>query len=127
MSTLQLQQFVAFYPPRRAVCKFFLTPGYAEDRLSFAVDNGEKSAEWWSSVIFSDEKTFGYDQLDSIMASFIIMKLIFDSSDECGRVFAYHQNGTRFDKQNVQNYNRSGRKTVPVWGRFSSLGPGLFF
>ena len=62
------------------------------------------------------------------------MKLLFlylrsrfsHSSDECGRVFAYRKNGTRYEKDNVQVYDRSGRKTTPVWACYSGDGPGLF-
>ena len=50
----------------------------------------------------------------------------FCSSDECGRVFVYRQDGTRFEDGHVQIYDRSGRKTVPVWASFSSAGPGPF-
>ena len=47
-------------------------------------------------------------------------------SDECGRVFAYRKNGTRFDRENIQATHNSGRKTVPVWAWFSADGGGDF-
>ena len=43
---------------------------------------------------------------------------------ECGRVFVYRRNGIRFDKENVQVVDRSGRATVPVWGCFAASGDG---
>jgi hypothetical protein len=45
-------------------------------------------------------------------------------SDECGRVFVHRPNGTRFEKDHVQIYDRSWRKTVPVCGCFSAEGSG---
>ena len=47
-------------------------------------------------------------------------------SDECGRIFCYRKNGTRFHKDHVQVKDGSGRKTVPVWACFSAYGPGNF-
>lgn len=47
-------------------------------------------------------------------------------SDECGRVFVYTPDGTRFETNHVQNHDRSGRKLVPVLARFSAEGPGPF-
>ncbi len=47
-------------------------------------------------------------------------------SDECGRIFVYRKDETRFDKDHVQVTNSSGRKTVPVWAWFSAEG-GLDF
>ena len=47
-------------------------------------------------------------------------------SDECGRIFCYRENGTRFHKDHVQVKDGSGRKTVPVWAFFSADGPGTF-
>lgn len=49
----------AGYKPRRAARKFFLTGIHAEKRLTFALEYQDKNQEWWRSVIFSDEKTFG--------------------------------------------------------------------
>lgn len=49
----------AGYKPSRAARKFFLYGIHAEKRLTFALDYEHKSQEWWRSVIFSDEKTFG--------------------------------------------------------------------
>ena len=45
-------------------------------------------------------------------------------SDECGRVFVYRPDGTRFQPQHIQVKDASGRKTVPVWGFFYSSGRG---
>lgn len=45
------------------------------------------------------------------------------SSYECGRVFAYWPNGSRFQREHVQTYDKSGRKSVPVWGAFCAHGP----
>jgi len=47
-------------------------------------------------------------------------------SDECGRVFVYRKNGTRFDADHIQIKDTSGRMTVPVWGWFSAGGAGDF-
>ena len=47
-------------------------------------------------------------------------------SDECGRVFVYRRDGTRFDKNHVQIKDRSGRKSVPVFAWFSASGAGDF-
>jgi transposase-like protein len=46
--------------PRRAARKFFLNGIHAEKRLTFALDYVNKDPDWWRSVIFSDEKTFGW-------------------------------------------------------------------
>jgi len=45
-------------------------------------------------------------------------------TDECGRVFVYRPDGTRFQPQHIQVKDASGRKTVPVWGFFYSYGRG---
>lgn len=47
-----------------------------------------------------------------------------DRSDECGRLFVYRIDGTRFQREHVQMKDGSGRKTVPVWSFFCSRGPG---
>lgn len=47
-------------------------------------------------------------------------------SNECGRVFAYRKNGTRFDSNHIQVCDTSGRKTVCVWGWFSGSDAGDF-
>lgn len=47
-------------------------------------------------------------------------------SDECGRIFVYRRDGTRFDKNHFQVTHQSGRKTVPVWAWFSASGAGDF-
>ena len=39
-------------------------------------------------------------------------------------MFVYRKDGTRFDKNNVQIYDSSGRKTVPVWAWISADGAG---
>ena len=46
---------------RVASKKFFLTPQHARERFQFAADYGEYDQEWWSNVIFCDEKSFRYD------------------------------------------------------------------
>jgi hypothetical protein len=45
---------------RVAAKKEFLTAAQKELRLEFATEYGDKDEEWWRSVIFSDEKTFGF-------------------------------------------------------------------
>ena len=39
--------------------KEFLTAGQKAERLHFAETYADKNSDWWSKVIFSDEKTFG--------------------------------------------------------------------
>ena len=39
--------------------KEFLTDVQREQRLAFANAYGDRNQDWWNSVIFSDEKTFG--------------------------------------------------------------------
>jgi hypothetical protein len=46
--------------PRRAVRKFFLSPQHIQDRFEFAALHAYRDAQWWRSVIFTDDKTFGY-------------------------------------------------------------------
>ncbi len=45
-------------------------------------------------------------------------------SDESGRKFVYHTDGTRFQPGHTLTLKRSGRRTVIVWGWFSSEGAG---
>jgi hypothetical protein len=73
-------------------------------------------------LLFSQRKR----HLGNFKSSSNLMSSLFFNfrSDECGRVFVYHPNGTRFEKDHVQIYDRSGRKTVPVWGCFSAEGSG---
>ena len=58
----------------------------------------------------------------------MIFSCLFDafSSDECGRVFVYRKDGTRFDRAHIQMIHNSGRKSVPVWAWFSADGGGDF-
>ena len=56
----------------------------------------------------------------------LIFYLLNARSDECGRVFVYRRDGTRFDKYHVQIKDRSGRKSVPVFAWFSASGAGDF-
>lgn len=46
---------------RVAAHKDFLTDNHKRMRLQFARAYADKDDEWWKSVIFSDEKTFGCD------------------------------------------------------------------
>ncbi len=43
---------------RVAARKFSLTPQHAEQRYEFANIYGEYDEDWWSNVIFCDEKSF---------------------------------------------------------------------
>ena len=45
-------------------------------------------------------------------------------SDECGRVFVYRTNGTRFQPGHTQTTKHSGRKTIGVWAWFTAEGAG---
>ena len=58
----------------------------------------------------------------------MIFSCLFDafSSNECGRVFVYRKDGTRFDRAHIQMIHNSGRKSVPVWAWFSADGGGDF-
>jgi hypothetical protein len=50
---------------------------------------------------------------------FIVLFILINiRSDECGRIFCYRENGTRFHKDHVEVKDGSGRKTVPVWACF---------
>lgn len=55
---------------------------------------------------------------------FIYAFIICLRSEECGRQFAYRTDGTRYQPCHTQSLKRSGRKSVPVWGWFSSEGAG---
>ena len=46
--------------PRRAVRKFFLTEQHIKNRFEFAALYADRDVEWWRSVIYSDDKTFGF-------------------------------------------------------------------
>ncbi len=46
--------------PRVAAKKEFLKASHISDRLKFALAFGSKTTEWWNTVIYSVEKTFGY-------------------------------------------------------------------
>lgn len=46
------------------------------------------------------------------------------SSDESGRKFVYRTDGTRFQPGHTLTLKRSGRRSVNVWGWFSSEGAG---
>jgi len=111
--------------PRRAARKLFLSTAHANLRLEFALTFAERPAEFWEHVVFSDEKTFGYST-NIILQCVINNNISHLRSYECGRVFVYRTNGTRFDPNHVQITDRSGRKTVPVWAWFSASGPGDF-
>ena len=109
---------------RVAARKLCITPRQAEQRYQFAGADGDKDEEWWSNVIFCDEKSFRqYFHCFAHYQRFAFYHYLFFSSIECGRKFAYRVNGTRFTHEHVQIYDRSGRKSVPVWGAFCVQGP----
>ena len=43
---------------RVAARKLFINPRQAEQRFQFSAEYGDKDKDWWSNVIFFDEKTF---------------------------------------------------------------------
>ena len=54
----------------------------------------------------------------------IIIKIIGNRSEECGRSYVYRVNGTRFQPGHTKSIKRSGRTSVPVWAWFSCSGAG---
>ena len=44
---------------RVAAKKEFLTDAQKRQQYNFVIQYGDRDDEWWKSVIFSDEKTFG--------------------------------------------------------------------
>lgn len=44
--------------------------------------------------------------------------------EKCGNQYVYRQVGTRYDRDHIVNTNRSGRRSVPVWGWMDASGPG---
>jgi transposase len=102
---------------------------HVSQRLQFALSYGPHTPDWWRTVLYSNEKTFGYavQYILSIELYYVSLIIIFIySSDECGRVYVYRKNGTRFDSSHIQSVQRSGRTSVPVWAWFSADGPGDF-
>ncbi|KAJ6650176.1 Transposable element Tcb1 transposase [Pseudolycoriella hygida] len=78
-----------------------LTEAQREERLGYALQNLTRD---WSTVIFSDEKTF--------------------QSDGLQRKRVYRPKNTRFDKEYVLPVQRSGRICAGVWGWIGLHGPG---
>lgn len=116
---------------RVAARKDFLTDAHKRMRLQFAREFADKDDEWWKSVIFSDEKTFGWDffRLNPTLCLHVFVKSIrhphiFSRSQECGRSFVYRTNGTKFQPGHIQTVKRSGRQSASVWAWFSSEGAG---
>ena len=52
-------------------------------------------------------------------------QIIHIRSDLSGKVIVYRPNGCRFDDKYIKTIRRCGRKTVSVWGWFSSEGAGV--
>ncbi len=58
-STISRRLNVRAIHARVPAVKEFLTADQKAQRLHFAQSYADKTSEWWSKVIFSDEKTFG--------------------------------------------------------------------
>jgi hypothetical protein len=104
--------------------------------MAFATAYTDKDEQWWQSVIFSDEKAFGWDlillHLKWLFIYYFICNYIYIyiyifymyyvlfhtlyRSHECGRPFVIRTNGTRFVPGHTFSVKRSGRKSIPVWG-----------
>lgn len=69
---------------------------HVRDRLAFARTYVMRDLNFWARTIFSDEKTF--------------------SSTNHGALHCWRQNNTRYRRHDIYTLQRSGRKTVNVWG-----------
>ena len=76
--------------------KDFLSEDHRRARLAFAEEHVNKDLNFWSKVIFTDEKNF--------------------VSSDHGRSVVYREVGKRFDDQNILQVKRSGRVTANIWG-----------
>lgn len=85
--------------------KPFLTEVNKQNRLNFANEFINRDEDFWTSVIFSDEKTF--------------------QSCYNGRLRVYRPRNTRYDSNYIHSLNRSGRFSVSVWGWISADGIGV--
>ena len=86
---------------RRPAKKPQLTESHKQARLRFARDYLDFD---WTSVIFSDEKTF--------------------QSSQKGRLHLWRRSNTRWREENIVCNTESGRISVNMWGWMSAAGPG---
>lgn len=88
-----------------AAKKPYLTDVNKRNRLQFANQFLNQDEEFWSSVVFSDEKRF--------------------QSCSDGKIRVYRPVNSRY-QDNYVDYNRnSGRFSINVWGWISVHGPGI--
>ena len=74
------------------------------NRLHFAQRYAEEDMEFWSRVIFTDEKTF--------------------MSNTHGRLHCWRPNNTRYERQKIFEDARSGHVTCNTWGWIHLHGVG---
>ncbi|KAG0728539.1 Transposable element Tcb1 transposase [Chionoecetes opilio] len=81
-----------------------LTDAHRASRLAFAEQHANKRLDFWSQVIFCDEKTF--------------------RSSDHGRVRVWRRDNTRYEPRNICTETRSGHVTCNVFGWISMHGVG---
>ncbi|KAG0718363.1 putative low-specificity L-threonine aldolase 1 [Chionoecetes opilio] len=89
---------------RVAAKKELLTDAHRASRLAFAEQHANKGLDFWSQVIFCDEKTF--------------------RSSDHGRVRVWRRDNTRYEPRNICTETRSGHVTCNVFGWISMHGVG---
>ncbi|KAL7646945.1 UNVERIFIED_CONTAM: hypothetical protein RMT77_002202 [Armadillidium vulgare] len=89
---------------RTPAVKQKLTEAHKTERLRFAREYINNDMNFWSKVIFTDEKTF--------------------SSTDHGPLHCWRVNNTRYEQQHIYEEARSGHVTANVWGwiNFNILG-----
>lgn len=90
-----------------AARKPFLTDILKQRRVEFCNEYINRDANFWNSVVFSDEKVF--------------------QSSHSGRVRVYRPRNCRFEERYVQQMRNSGRFSVNVWAWISAEGQGMCF
>jgi hypothetical protein len=88
-----------------AARKPFLTEENKRHRVEFATNFLNENEEFWTSVVFTDEKTF--------------------QSCYNGRLRVYRPRNSRFHERYIHQVTNSGRFSVNVWGWISVHGPGI--
>lgn len=88
-----------------AASKFFLTEIHRQRRLAFAHQYSNMNEQFWSNVIFSDEKVF--------------------QSYHNGRVRVYRPQNSRYSQRYIKEIKKSGRFSVNMWAWISVHGPGV--
>jgi hypothetical protein len=89
----------------KAAKKIRLTPRHMEARIGFSLQHLVKHDDFWSRVIFSDEKVF--------------------QSSPNGQLRVYRRRNTRYDEQYIQKTERSGRFSVNMWAWIFAVSPGV--